>query len=64
MQTTRICMEDTKLGDYDIPKGTNIEIWPWLIHRSETHWENPLQFIPERFLQKREIPFVYLPFGE
>jgi len=54
MQTTRITVEDEQLGDFFIPKGTNIEIWPWLIHRSPLLWENPLEFIPERHIPQQQ----------
>jgi len=63
MQTTRVTVEDTELGGYKIPKGTCVEVWPWLIHRNAKYWKDPEVFDPERFQQKREVPYTYLPFG-
>lgn len=63
MQTTRITMEDDVLAGFEIPKGTNIEIWPWLLHRNEEYWDDPLSFQPERFESKLKETFAYLPFG-
>jgi hypothetical protein len=42
-----------------------VELWPWLLHRAEDIWDNPLEFRPERF----DVPssthmYKYTPFGE
>ncbi|KAF3448401.1 hypothetical protein FNV43_RR09114 [Rhamnella rubrinervis] len=57
------------VGGYTIPKGSQIFINVWAIHRDPTHWENPLKFDPERFLNNNNkwdfsgSDFSYLPFG-
>ena len=40
----------TKLGDYTIPAGTEIMIFQAFILHQKKHWENPFEFIPERFI--------------
>jgi len=63
MQTTRICVEDESLAGWKIPKGTYLEVWPWILHRSAKYWDRPEVFQPERHQTARENPFSYLPFG-
>lgn len=56
-----------KIGGYDIPKGSNIHVNVWAIARDPKAWENPLEFIPERFAEEnidiRGHDFRVLPFG-
>ena len=55
------------VAGYDIPANTHIYINLWALHRDPNHWENPLEFRPERFqenkLDVRGQHFHYLPFG-
>ncbi|GMI80295.1 cytochrome P450, family 71 subfamily B, polypeptide 7 [Hibiscus trionum] len=56
-----------KLGGYDIPSDTAILINTWAIQRDPEWWEEPDEFIPERF-EKSSIDlqgqdFHYIPFG-
>jgi len=44
----RSMTEDTQVGKHVIPKGTDVYIHPYIIHRQEDCWENPFEFIPER----------------
>ena len=53
-------------GEYQIPKGVNVYISPWVLHRHTTLWDEPDAFVPERFFgdARKEIGrFDYLPFG-
>ncbi|WP_204368596.1 cytochrome P450 [Neosynechococcus sphagnicola] len=50
------------LGDYKIPEKTQIFISSWAFHRNPNHWQNPNEFIPERFIDAPP-PFHYFPFG-
>ena len=62
----REAKEDCELLDtgIKIPKGTLISIQPYVIHRMEENFSEPLQFKPERFLDKSiENNHAYLPFG-
>jgi cytochrome P450 len=55
-----------KLDDLEIPVKANVIVSPFLSHRSSDFWENPLSFLPERFLpeeKKKIIPGTYYPFG-
>lgn len=50
-----------------LPKGTNIKIPTWCIHRDRRYYTNPEKFDPKRFLcnNKHSIPNgTYLPFGD
>lgn len=67
MQTTRITNQDTSLEKdglvYHLPKGTYVEVWPWLLHRADDLWDDPLTFNPERFASG-SFSYKYTPFGE
>ncbi|KAE8702121.1 Cytochrome P450 71A1 [Hibiscus syriacus] len=56
-----------KLGGYDIPSNTTIIVNGWAIHRDPERWENPEEFIPERFANSsidfQSQDFHYIPFG-
>ncbi|KAK3008471.1 hypothetical protein RJ639_015278 [Escallonia herrerae] len=66
--------EDCKIGGYYIPAKTRLFVNVWAIGRDPNHWENPLEFRPERFViedqasAKRQLDmrgqhFHFLPFG-
>lgn len=42
------------VGGYHIPKNTRLIVNTWAINRDPEYWENPLEFIPERFLTEEE----------
>ncbi|KAJ9577487.1 hypothetical protein L9F63_005988 [Diploptera punctata] len=44
--------EDTKLGDYDIPKDTAVITNLWSFHNDKEFWGDPEVFRPERFLDE------------
>jgi cytochrome P450 len=59
-------IEDVTVGGYDVPKGVQLSLSIYAMHRSARYFENPEQFEPERFSPEREkqIPrYAYLPFG-
>lgn len=47
---TRSTKEEIKLGKYLLPKGIDILILPYFLHRLDKNIENPDAFIPERWL--------------
>ncbi|GJW91552.1 cytochrome P450 93A3-like protein [Tanacetum coccineum] len=63
----RLSTEDCTLSGYHIPANTTIFINVWEVGRDPTQWENPLQFMPERFenqqLDVRGQHFHLVPFG-
>ncbi|CAH1399001.1 unnamed protein product [Nezara viridula] len=62
---SRSLTEDLKLGaDVIIPAGYTAVVAPFLVHRSKTHWENPEEFRPERFMPGTpRHPFAFIPFS-
>jgi cytochrome P450 len=63
---TRQPIGDVVLGGYTIPKGSNIAISSYAMHRDPEFFAEPERFDPERFSTEREahIPkYAYLPFG-
>ena len=62
----RETLEEVSLGDYVVPKGGWIYIYPWVLHRDPRFFPQPEQFVPERFAPGRveSIPqHAYIPFG-
>nr|DAA64964.1 TPA_inf: cytochrome P450 family 71 subfamily CR polypeptide 5 [Sisymbrium irio] len=55
-----------KVGGYDIPPKTKLLVNLFAVQRDPKKWENPVDFIPERFIDKN-IEFMgskgYAPFG-
>lgn len=62
-------MEDCAIGGYHIPKGTQLYVNVWKLHRDPQVWPNPEKFLPERFLTNTEEvgvhnrQFQFIPFG-
>uniref|UniRef100_A0A7S4JM71 Uncharacterized protein n=1 Tax=Odontella aurita TaxID=265563 RepID=A0A7S4JM71_9STRA len=56
-------------GRQAVPRNTRLVVSPHLLHRHPSYWQDPLEFIPERWIEndsgKKEKPhrFAYLPFG-
>jgi cytochrome P450 len=49
-----------------VPKGSNVLIAPWVLHRHHQLWHHPGRFDPERFSPEQTAArprFAYLPFG-
>jgi cytochrome P450 len=65
-QTQREALEDVEIGGYTIKKGSTIMVSPYLTHHDARWWENPEEFIPERFApenMKEQHKYAYFPFG-
>ncbi|WP_276378671.1 cytochrome P450 [Flavobacterium sp. H4147] len=63
--TDRENVEDDSLAAFKIKKNTLIGISFYELHRNPKYWDNPDQFIPERFLgeQKKKSMQYFYPFG-
>lgn len=44
--------ENTKVAGYDIPSTARVFVSIWAIQRDPAVWEQPLEFLPDRFLEK------------
>lgn len=59
--------QNSKVGGYDIPSNARVFVSLWAIGRDPDVWERPLEFLPERFLDKpRDYNgsfHEFLPFG-
>ncbi|KAH7294008.1 hypothetical protein KP509_28G052200 [Ceratopteris richardii] len=60
-------LADVELGGYLVPANTMLYVNVWAIHRDPEIWEEPLEFRPERFIEKEYDligqQFHYMPFG-
>lgn len=61
---SRKAATDCQLGDYKIPKNTNVVIPIYVMQRHPSNWDHPLEFIPERFADPTaEKSYAFLPFS-
>ncbi|CAL1284550.1 unnamed protein product, partial [Larinioides sclopetarius] len=65
---THCASEDTKIGDYDVPKGSIILPNIYSLHNDPKYWKDPDSFRPERFLDKNDCLIMtrldsYAPFS-
>ncbi|CAO2840531.1 unnamed protein product [Amaranthus hypochondriacus] len=67
MLVPRKSRQETKINGYDIPAGIAVMTNAWAIQRDPAYWEQPEEFIPERFLNSqidfRGQDFEFIPFG-
>lgn len=55
-----------RIGGYDIPAGSLVNISPWVTHRHPAVWHEPERFDPERFrpgVDHGRPRFAYFPFS-
>ncbi|KAL7646987.1 UNVERIFIED_CONTAM: hypothetical protein RMT77_002244 [Armadillidium vulgare] len=58
--------EDTEIGGYVVPAGTNVWILIYTLHRDPDVFSDPDAFIPERFFPENSVsrnPYAYVPFS-
>jgi cytochrome P450 len=59
-------LEDITIGGHFIPKGMNVLMSQWIVHRDERWYDEPLRFQPDRWangLANRLPKYAYFPFG-
>ncbi|XP_010172881.1 cytochrome P450 4V2 [Antrostomus carolinensis] len=62
----RTLREDCYISGYQVPKGTNILVITYALHRDPEIFPNPEEFKPERFFPencKGRHPYAYVPFS-
>ena len=57
-------LTDITVAGYRIPRGANILLSPWVVHRDPRVWDDPDTFRPERFAGEAPPRTAYLPFGD
>jgi cytochrome P450 len=62
---TRRSHAQDELDMYDVPPGTDIYLSPYILHRTDHYWPEPVRFDPDRFAPsdkpKKDRP--YFPFS-
>jgi cytochrome P450 len=59
-------IETDRYKDFVLPKGAQVLVMPWTVHRHRKLWDNPEAFMPERFHpgnREKIDRYQYLPFG-
>ena len=59
---TRRTLSEFTVEGFTIPANSLVIVSPWLVHRNQKSWEQPLQFLPERF-ESGAPQLGYIPFG-
>jgi cytochrome P450 len=62
----RRALRDLTLGGFPIRKGAILALSPYVVHRDERLWPDPLRFDPDRFTAEAKAArprFAYFPFG-
>ncbi len=62
----RKALKDDQLGDYFVPAGTEIYIFPYFIQRHPNLWDEPDRFNPDRFspnCSRNRHPVAMVPFS-
>jgi cytochrome P450 len=52
-----------RLGDYVVPAGTGVSISILLVHHREDLYEQPFEFRPERWQDRKPGTYEWIPFG-
>ena len=62
----REAIEETELGGFAVPKGTQVFAFQWVTHRDPRFFDDPNAFKPERWSNgmSEQLPkYAYFPFG-
>jgi cytochrome P450 len=58
--------EDTRIGEYSVPRGAEVVLWIYHSHHDPRWFPEPHAFRPERFARDAEAKLpklAYIPFG-
>lgn len=64
--TSREAAETCEIAGYRIPRGAQLHLLPYIMHRDDRWWDEPAAFRPERFAagcEEQLTEYAYLPFG-
>lgn len=62
----REAIEETEIGGFRVPKGTQLFAFQWVTHRDARYFDDPDAFKPERWvpeIAERVPKYAYFPFG-
>jgi cytochrome P450 len=60
----REAIEETEIGGYRVPKGTQLFAFQWVTHRDPRYFDEPDAFRPERWSNGEQVAkYAYFPFG-
>ena len=62
----REAIEETEIGGFRVPKGTQLFAFQWVTHRDPRFFDDPAAFKPERWngeLSEQLPKYAYFPFG-
>lgn len=62
----REALQDLEIGGHFIPKGAQVMMSQWLMHRDPRYFDRPEEFRPERWAEEqiKSLPkYAYFPFG-
>lgn len=59
----RVLKRSTIIADHELPAGVTIAPCIYLVHRRPELWPEPDRFNPDRFLEARQSPYAFMPFG-
>ncbi len=59
----RILTTDATIGGFDLRKGSAVVCSIYLAHRRPEAFPDPTRFHPDRFLERRPMPYEFFPFG-
>lgn len=63
---SRTASEDTEVCGYPMPRGTTAQVLIYLLHRHPDHWQQPNDFLPERWADpeiENRHKYAYVPFA-
>ncbi|KYR02026.1 cytochrome P450 family protein [Tieghemostelium lacteum] len=63
MALPRSAVENIQVGNYVIPKGTQVMMSVFSLAMDDKYWDNPEQFDPSRWKEGFSPDYTYIPFG-